>query len=684
MAMVRIGVDIGGTFTDFVGWRSEKSAAVTRLKVPSTPHNFAKGFQDGFEPLLKALNVSADDEVIVMHGTTVSTNTVIERSAGPVALFATEGFRDILELQRLRLKNPIDLFSGRVVPLVPRDLVFEIPERLGADGTVLRPVDAEAVCKAVAAVQSNDVHAIAVVLLHSFRYPDHEQEARRLINAIAPEIDVCISSEIWPRIGEYERAVNATLNAYVRPRVEAYLQEIERYVTERLPSVRLFVTRSNGGALGLADAVRFPVHTLLSGPASGVTAAQTIASLSKHEYLLTFDMGGTSTDVSLVRQGQPTVTAQGAVGDFPLTLPVTEIEAIGAGGGSLVRVDGPAMRIGPESAGAFPGPAAFGRGGDRPTVTDAYLLCGYLNAQNFLGGAMPLSTKRAEAAYEAVASRLAATVEEAADACLSVTTATMVSRILPYLASHGLDPQNVTLVTFGGNGALHGPLLADEIGISSIIVPAAPSVFCAYGGVVTTLTHDVVTAIQGVAIFHEALCSGFERLKAESVDWLAKQVDLNLLTSIDHEFWAELRYKGQSFQVPVAVPTNGDGSFPDLATISELFHDEYLRLYAHCDRTAAVEFIELRVRIRGGLPSPSSVTMLETAGGEVSAICRRDIRIAGRLHVNAPIYARKDLLSGRSVEGPCIIEENDSTILVPATFAARALECGAIALDRRV
>ncbi|MVA59500.1 hydantoinase/oxoprolinase family protein [Agrobacterium vitis] len=684
MALVRIGVDIGGTFTDFVGWRSDSSQGITRLKVPSTPPHFAEGFKDGFEPLLDQLRISDDDEVVVMHGTTVSTNTVIERSAEPIALFVTEGFRDILELQRLRLKNPVDLFSSRAIPLVARDLVFEIPERLNADGEVLTPIDAEAVRRAVAGVKATGVKAIAVVFLHSFRNPKHEREIRGLINEIDPEMDVCISSEIWPRIGEYERAVNATLNAYVKPRVQAYLQEIERYVTNRLSSVRLFVTRSNGGALGLADAAKFPVHTLLSGPASGVTAAQTVSSLSKHEYLLTFDMGGTSTDVSLVRQGNPTVTSQGAVGDFPITLPVTEIEAIGAGGGSLVHLEGPAMRIGPESAGAYPGPAAFGRGGVRPTVTDAYLLCGYLNAGNFLGGAMPLDVIRAATAYDSIAGRLSVTTAEAADACLSVTTSTMVSRILPYLAAHGLDPQNVTLVTFGGNGALHGPLLADEVGINSVIVPAAPSVFCACGGVVTTLTHDVVNVIQGTTITHESLSDAFRHLALETVDWLKQQVELDRLTSIDHEFWAELRYKGQSFQVPVVVPTKADGSFPDLATISDRFHDEHNRLYAHCDRNAAVEFVELRVRIRGSLPSPSQVNIEGSSRrGEVSAIARRDLRIAGRLYPNTPIYARSDLERGSRVEGPCIIEEDDSTILVPPAYTAEAISSGAISLDRR-
>ncbi|WP_412065955.1 hydantoinase/oxoprolinase family protein [Rhizobium sp. SYY.PMSO] len=683
MALVRIGVDIGGTFTDFVGWRSDSSAGIKRLKVPSTPPNFAQGFQDGFERLLAALGVQDDDEVVVMHGTTVSTNTVIERSADPVALFVTEGFRDILELQRLRLKNPIDLFSSRALPLVPRNLVFEIPERLGADTEVLMAVDEQAVRDAVAAVQAQKIASIAVVLLHSFREPAHERKVRDIIAVTAPDIDVCISSDIWPRMGEYERAVNATLNVYVKPRVKSYLQEIERYLNERLSSARLYVTRSNGGALGLADAMNFPVHTLLSGPASGVTATQTIAGSSRHEYMLTFDMGGTSTDVSLVRQGQPTVTAQGAVGDFPITLPVTEIEAIGAGGGSLVRLNGPAMRVGPESAGAFPGPAAFGRGGDKPTVTDAYLLCGYLNPENFLGGAMQLDIDRAASAYLPVAQQLGVSTTEAADACLSVTTSNMVSRILPYLAAHGLDPQNVTLVLFGGNGALHGPLLADEIGINSIVVPPAPSVFCARGGVVTSLTHDVIAVVQGSTITDELISNEFETLKAETLVWLSHQIDISRLISVEHEFWAELRYKGQSFQVAVAVPVGANGKFPDLTAIAGTFHDEHNRLYSHCDRAAPVEFVELRVRVCGSLPMPQDEQAPVEPVTEIVAAGHRDIRIAGKLHSSALTYRRKDLNVGSSVPGPCIIEEGDSTVLVPASFHASTLPTGALALTRR-
>jgi N-methylhydantoinase A len=683
MAVVRIGVDIGGTFTDFVGWRSDGGDGVKRFKVPSTSPHFERGFQEGFEPLLQALRVTGNDDVIVMHGTTVSTNTVIERSADPIALFVTEGFRDILELQRLRLKNPVDLFSSRAIPLVPRNLVFEVSERLDADGVPLRSIDQDKVSNSVRAVKAEGISAIAVVLLHSYRNPHHERELRRLINEIDPQLDVCISSDIWARIGEYERAVNATLNAYVRPRVRAYLSAIEHYLAERVPGARLFVTRSNGGALGLSEAINFPIHTLLSGPASGVTAAQAIADLSRHEYLLTFDMGGTSTDVSLVRQGKPTVTAQGAVGDFPVTLPVTEIEAIGAGGGSLVHLDGAVMRIGPESAGAFPGPAAFGRGGDRPTVTDAYLLCGYLNADNFLGGAMPLDKARASSAYQDVAAQLDLTTAEAADACLSVTTSTMVARILPYLAAHGLDPQYVTLVAFGGNGALHGPLLADEIGIGTIIVPAAPSVFCACGGAVTALTHDVIAVMQGTATTDEIITGAFDRLRAEATDWLHQQIDLDRLVSIEHEFWAEMRYKGQSFQVSVAVPLLLSGAYPKLSEIAGLFHDEHKRLYAHNDPKAAVELVELRVRVQGSLPAPSLDDFSNAASGGNFLIRRRDIRIGGQEHRQAAIYQRRYVLAGAPVAGPCIIEETDSTILVPPGYTARAIGSGAISLDRR-
>lgn len=296
---------------------------------------------------------------------------------------------------------------------------------------------------------------------------------------------------------------------------------------------------------------------------------------------------------------------------------------------------------------------------------------------------MRLDTERAAAAYAPVAAQLGVTTAEAADACLSVTTSNMVSRILPYLAAHGLDPQNVTLVLFGGNGALHGPLLADEIGINSIVVPPAPSVFCAQGGVVTTLTHDVISVVQGSAVTDELIAEEFKKLQAETLIWLSNQIEADQLVCVDHEFWAELRYKGQSFQVAVSVPAHADGAFPALASIADRFHDEHQRLYSHCDRSAAVEFVELRVRVRGNLPTPPEPHATHEPKANIAVAGRRDIRISGKLYPSAASYRRKDITAGSMVEGPCIIEEDDSTILVPAAFTACALTTGALAMTRR-
>lgn len=682
MALVRIGVDIGGTFTDFSGWRADDGRAY-RFKVPSTPPRFAEGFRSGFERMLEFLKIGEGDHVVVMHGTTVSTNTVIERSADKIALLVTKGFGDILKLQRLRLRNPIDLFSTRAEALVPRNLVFEVEERLSPDGRELVAVNEDDVRAAVQAARSEGVSSVAVVMLHSYRDGSHETRVREIIADADPEMDVCLSSAIWPRIGEYERAVNATLNIYVKPRMKAYLDEIDAYLESRLASAQLFVTRSNGGALGLREAADFPIHTLLSGPASGVTAAQQIASSNSHESMLTLDMGGTSTDISLILKGQPTVASAGTVGDFPVTMPVTEIEAIGAGGGSLARLNGPALLVGPESAGAFPGPASFGRGGDNPTVTDAYLLCGYFNAENFLGGAMPLDKKLAERAFESLARDLDTSAEGAADACLSVTTSNMVSHVLPYLASHGVDIQNITLVAFGGNGPLHGPLLAEEIGVKMILIPPAPSVFCAYGGIVTALTHDVVSVVHGISVTGGVLDNAFADLRKEAGDWLSAQIELEHLVEVEYEYSAEMRYKGQSFQipVPVAVPEAGHSISPD--EMAARFHSEHQRLFAHSDADAPTEFVALHVRVRGHLAAPATPPLEAVESTTVAPVARRDLRISGSLHRNSPIYARNGFTAGATVKGPCIIEQEDATILVPPAYDAQSLSTGAIALTRR-
>ncbi|WP_410014495.1 hydantoinase/oxoprolinase family protein [Sodalis sp. C49] len=681
--MIRVGVDIGGTFTDFVVWRSDaRQAPLYCFKVPSTPPHFAEGFKQGFERLLSALAVGPEEPVVVMHGTTVSTNAVIERSQPPVALFVTQGFRDILELQRLRLLDPTNLRGTRGLPLIERHQVFEIRERMAADGGVIDALSAESVAGAVAQVVAAGLDSIAVAYINSYQDPRHERETRALIRRLAPSLDVCLSSEVWPRPGEYERAVNALLNVYVKPRMSSYLGQIEHYLASRLRHVQLFITRSNGGAMSAREARHFPVHTLLSGPASGVTAAQLITRAAPEQHYLTMDMGGTSTDISLIRAGMPTVVEQTEVGEFPLTMPVTGIEAIGAGGGSIGRFDGPVFRVGPKSAGAWPGPACFARGGTEPTVTDAYLLCGYLDAATFLGGEMPLDTAAARAAFAPLAARMAATETDAASAAIAIATSNMVASVLPYLARHGVDPQDVTLVTFGGNGAIHGPLLAAEIGIPRVIVPNNPSVFCAVGGVVAELTHDTIAIVQQGAMDTARLQQTFAGLADAARSWLARQTDPGNVVAIALEYWADMRYRGQSFQIPVRIEAAApDGISTTLAVAA--FHAEHLRLHTHADTEASVEFIELRVRVRGALAAPESNAATRPAGGG-----RPRPRGFRRLHIGAalledcPVYDRTVLGVDAQVPGPCIISQSDATVLVPPFFTARVHAGGDIILTQ--
>ena len=496
--MIRIGIDIGGTFTDFAVWTgtAEGYTAIRSFKTPSSPPHFAEAVKSGLTLLMQEHDFGHGEDVVIVHGTTVGTNAVIERTGPPIALLTTAGFRDLLDLQRLRLEDPLNLFTERPRSLIPRERVYPIEERLAAGGSVLVALDTvQAVAAARAAVDAG-ASAIVVCLLHSYRNPAHEHAVRDAIRAAGIAHDVVLSSEVWPEQGEYERAVAAVLNAYVKGIVGSYICDLEAFLRSTLPDARLFITRSNGGLMSAQAAGRFPVHTLLSGPAAGVTAARFLGRLVGANKLLAMDMGGTSTDLSLIWEGRASVAAQATVGDFPLMMPVAGIEAIGAGGGSIAFMDGTVLAVGPRSAGATPGPACYGKGGTLPTLTDAYLLCGILDPDRFLGGRLRLRRDLAASAMAPLAASLGRDVEAAAEACIAVSTANMTAWVLPYLARVGVDPQELTLLLYGGAGAVHGPLLAEELGIGKVIVPRTPSVFCALGGVVSDLVHDVISILR--------------------------------------------------------------------------------------------------------------------------------------------------------------------------------------------
>ncbi len=676
--MLRIGVDVGGTFTDFAAWR-DAPATLTTFKSSSTPPTFIEGFKAGFEEIVTRLQPRPGESVIVMHGTTVSTNTIIERNGAKLALLVTRGFRDILDLQRFRLDDAIRIDAGRTTPLVPRHLVFEVTERIEPDGLVHTPIALEEVSAAVEAARAAGATAIAIAFLHSWRNPQHEQAAAASVAKVAPSFDVSISSEILPRIGEYERTIACVLNAYVKERMGSYLAKVEGYLRERLAGTRLFITRSNGGAMAAEEARNYPVHTLLSGPASGVTAARAYADAQQLGRCLTMDMGGTSTDMSLILGGQPTITNAATVGDFPLTMPVTGIEAVGAGGGSIAWMDGRVLRVGPRSAGAWPGPACFGRGGKLPTVTDAYVVCGYIDPINFLGGRMTLDPGAARAAFQPLADRLGMQVEQVAEACIGLATSNMVAKALPYFARHGVDQEELTLVLFGGAGSLHGPLLAHELGIRRVLVPRTPSVFCAFGGLVSELAQDLVASAYGRELDGPALARAFAELEEGGRAWLAQQAPPQDLVGLRCEYWAEMRYLGQFFSIDIRLPEAAVHA-GDLAAIHDAYHAEYERLYSQADRAAEIELLELRLRIAGALPSPRMDAPLTQAAAPGSA-GRRRILFGGE-PFDAVVQPRAALPAGASLPGPAILEQEDTTILVPPGFTASILPSGDIQMMR--
>ncbi|UCE31761.1 MAG: hydantoinase/oxoprolinase family protein [Burkholderiales bacterium] len=682
--MIHIGIDIGGTFTDFAVWQGEPAgyASVSTYKLPSTPPDFAEAVCEGLEHLLQRHAIARDARILIVHGTTVGTNAVITRSGPPMALLTTRGFRDILNLARLRLDKPVDLFNRRAPPLVPRSQVHEIDERVLADGSVDRPIDLSEIGRAVALARAAGIGTIGICFLHAFRTPLHEVAAAEHIGRIAPDMDVVASHEVWPQEAEYERAIVTLLNAYVRRSMSEYIGRIERYLAQHLPNATLLITRSNGGSMSAAEACRQPVHTVLSGPAAGVTAACYLGRALDMPELLTMDMGGTSTDMSLIRAGVATTSTDSRVGDFPLIMPVTAIEALGAGGGSLVWTDGPVLKVGPGSAGAVPGPACYGRGGTEPTLTDAYLVCGYLNPTSLLGGRLALSRELAMRAFAPIAERFAGDALLAAESSIEVATSNMLASVLPYLARLGAQPSDLTLLIYGGAGGIHGPLLASELGIGRIVIPRLPSVFCAFGCLVSELRHDSVRSVHGTRLDHRRLREIFDALRAQADQWLEQQARGALEVRAGYRYQADMRYRGQSFQVAVDLPAE-TVSRGDMHAVARAFHDEHLRLFGHDDRDAAVEIVDLRLTLVGARRIPLAETPVDReAGPRAARVGARPVRFGRAWAQDTPVLRADRLGAGERVPGPAVFEQDDATVVLPPGFTAQIGRFGDILMTR--
>ncbi|WP_329069508.1 hydantoinase/oxoprolinase family protein [Streptomyces sp. NBC_01429] len=687
----RVGIDVGGTFTDFVLALPGDPRGLLHHKEPSTPDDPARAVADGIAAVLGRAGLDAADLASITHGTTIGLNAIIQRRGARIALVVTEGYRDILEIGRSRMPSSFDLHAAKEEPLVPRDRIVEIPARLGPDGRAVRtPSDAE-LARVAEELAATGAEAAAVLVLHGHTDPAFESEVTRRLGALLPEMPLTSSAAIWPEVREFERALVTCLNVYIQPLMRRYFDRLETLLDGLGVTAPVYIAASNGGSLSLRSAVERPIETVLSGPAAGVTAATRLGRAAGISRLVTFDMGGTSSDIAVAVDGEPEFATHTTIGGLPLILPVVAVSAIGAGGGSVVRADEHGvLKVGPESAGAAPGPVAYGRGGTRPTVTDCYLHTGVIDPATFLGGRMTLDAPAAARALGEVAEGLGfgsgsddggtgtgTGADRAADGALRVATAGMAVELQKTLAGRGLDPAEFTLVPFGGAGPTHAAVLAEEVGIREIVVPPTAATFCALGAVGADLRRDFARSLRreldGASV--AALDAVLAGLEEQARDWLAGQGPA--AGAAELTLAADMSYRGQAYElrVPLPAPLTQDA-------LREAFHTEHERLYGFRDTDAAISLGTARLAISSAGPEIVPAAVPVTARTEPPVPTgHRTVLLAGD-RVTAEVHRRDALRPGQTLTGPAVVEQDDTTVLVPPEWTAGVDPLGNLRLTR--
>ncbi len=661
----RLGIDVGGTFTDLVLF-SEEAGSLAVEKVPSVPADPSEGIMNGIARILAKAGASPADVVYVAHGTTVATNTLLQRNGARTALVTTRGFRDLLEIARQRRPSLYDLSQPKPRPLVRRKLRLEVPERVLADGRVRVPLDLGAVDRALDALAEEGIEALAVCFLYSFLHPDHERAVVERARQRLPGADVCASSDVLPELREYERLSTTVANAYLLPRMGNYVRAFRRRVADAGIAATPYINQSNGGTISIDEAVRAPVRTVLSGPSAGVMGAAWLGRHRGLRALVTFDMGGTSTDVSFVRDGVPTLAFEREIDGIPLRVAGLDIETIGAGGGSVARRDsGGALRVGPESAGAHPGPACYGRGGQAPTVTDANLLLGRLGPGGLLGGAMRLTVDAAEAALARLGGELELSSVDAARGIVAVVNANMAGAVRLVTVQRGIDPSGLALLAFGGAGPLHAAALARELGIRTTVVPPGPGLLCALGLLAEDLRIDAVrtcvTRLDPEAL--PRLEKLFAEMEGEAAAWLERERVPAARRSLER--WLDLRYAGQNYELLVAVPDEV-WTARRLDAVRERFLASHEAAYGYAAADEPIQVVNARLVARGR-PDPPALPRQPRATADVrsaSSGSRRVFFEAPADFVECPIYDRRRLGAGHVIQGPAVVEQFDSTTLI--------------------
>ena len=667
--MYRVSADIGGTFTDIVVDDTENNSIKT-IKVLSTPENPANAVFNGLNSNLEIENID-----FIVHGTTVGLNAFLERKGSRVLLIMTKGVSDTYTIARGDRKELYNVRYTKPGTLVPRKDVYEVEERTMWDGSIKTKLNEDDLSNIAEIINKEDIKAVSICFLHSYVNPQHEIQSRNYLSKLIKEdVVISLSHEIAREWREYERASTAVMNSYIGPVTNNYLKSLQKQLEGSNYKKPLYIMQSNGGVIRAESALEQPVKTLLSGPVGGTIGGQALSKLIKRPNLICVDMGGTSFDMSLIINGKPSVTNETEQEFIPLLIPLVDIHTIGAGGGSVAWLENEALRVGPRSAGANPGPACYGKGGQEPTVTDANLYLGRLGKESKLGGWMDLDLNASESVLKSLSEKLNISSTELAEGILSIINAKMADAIRTITVKEGIDPREFSLVAFGGAGSMHAVWLAEELEINEIIVPNDPGTFSAWGMLQTDIRRDLtVNFYQNFqSLEKEKLLQNFNKLKDEAIA-LLKSENVNE-NDMSFSLTADMRYIGQEYYV------NVDISEPfDLNEINNNFHKTYEKQYGHSTPEGPSEFINLRLIATGKIKKTDSVKSIEN--DETIKDSKRKI-IFNQKEYETKIYARHNIRVNESFDGPAVIEESTATTVIPPNYSIIKDEFGNIIITK--
>lgn len=654
-----IGVDVGGTFTDLYAF-NRSTGDVVLHKTSSTPHNPAEAILEGLSQLAERASIPLSDVGALAHGTTVATNALIQRRGARVAVVTTRNFRDLVEIGRQVRPKLYDLKADYPMPLAERDMRFEVDERIGPDGEVIEPLDLSSVDTVIEKLRASGAEACAIAFLFAYLNPSHEEAVRERIAKALPQLAISTSSGVQPEFREYERTSTTLLNAYLQPAFARYMTTLRDALATMSPDARVGINQSSGGLMSIEKARDFPIRTALSGPAAGTMGAIHMARQSQRANIITFDMGGTSADVALIRNLETKLSFDRDVAGFPVRMPMVDINTVGAGGGSIAWFDRDGLvKVGPASAGAVPGPACYGRGGTEATVTDANVVLGRLSGHGLLGGAMSLDVEASRRVVGSLAERLGFTVERAALGILDIVSANMVRAIRAISVERGHDPRDFVLLPFGGAGPLHAEGCANALGIREILVPSSPGILCAQGLLVADLSESFVRS-QRLRLTSEAagqLTLIVNELRAEAAAWcVAEDVAPDDRSA---RLLVDMRYSSQNYELQVTMD-----ELPSIDRLRSLFFAAHEQAYGFHNPDDPIDVVAVRLTAFGRLPSPGVPPHAVDASRTPAPRTQRDVWFGPDAPTETPVYDRARFATGASIAGPAVIDQFDATTLV--------------------